>query len=360
VGAPTFLDERSLNMFPGGHDAARAARRTKGRTGARAAVALGAVVVGLAAAVSASASPSAQPLAGKTVTIVSLPNNNPWAAVYNTTITKYLGRLGAKVKLLGSTDAAAQVQLLNTAVAEHPDLIFLEALDSKAVAPAIAKAKAQGVTILNTDGPADGSVASGLHQVLSDNFALGKFAAMNLVEGLTQEHKTKANIAVIEGTAAMLVTQDRMRGFYSVLKKYPQFKVVSTQDGNWDPVLSGRIATQLFAKYGKTGLQGMYGMADYMAVPIVTAAKQAGIPVGVKNNGLIVTGSNCFKIGIDAVRAGELYGTATEDPGTLSLLAAKYGANLLQGKKLPLVQTVREYRITAKNLKKYAAQCSRA
>src|SRR6185437_5142304 len=166
-----------------------------------------------------------------------------------------------------------------------------------------------------------------LHQVLSDNYSLGRFAAMNLIEGLTQEHKKTAKIAVIEGTAAMLVTQDRMRAFNTVLKKYPQYKVVSVQDGNWDPVLSGRIATQLFAKYGKTGLQGMYGMADYMAVPIVTAAKQAGITVGVGKNGLIVTGSNCFKIGIDAIKAGELYGTATEDPGTLSLLAAKYGTS---------------------------------
>jgi ABC-type sugar transport system substrate-binding protein len=350
-------------MVPSGHDAVRGARDVKGRAGARTAAAVAATVVGcLTATVCASsAAPNtAKPLAGKTVTIVSLPNSNPWAAVYNTTIKTYLSARGAKVSLLGSTDSAGQVQLLNTAVAQHPDLIFLEALDSKAVSPAIAKAKAQGVTILNTDGPVDRSVSSGLHQVLSDNYSLGRFAAMNLVEGLKQEHKQSASIGVIEGTAAMLVTQDRMRGFNDVLRKYPHYKVVSVQDGNWDPVLSGRIATQLFAKYGKNGLQAMYGMADYMAVPIVTAAKQAGITVGVKKNGLIVTGSNCFKIGIDAIEAGELYGTATEDPGTLSLLAAKYGTNLLEGKKLPLVETVPEYRVTAKTLGKYGAQCSKA
>jgi ABC-type sugar transport system substrate-binding protein len=349
-------------MVSSGYDACRARRDVKGRAGVRAAAVGAVVVLSLTVAVCASsASPSAaKPLAGKTVTIVSVPNSNPWGAVYNTTIKNYLGGLGAKVNLLGSAEPAAQVQLLNTAVAQHPDLIFLEALDSKAVAPAIAKAKAQGVMILNTDGPVDKSVASGLHQVLSDNYSLGRFAAMNLVEGLKQEHKKSASIGVIEGTAAMLVTQDRMRGYNDVMKKYPQYKTVSVQDGNWDPVLSGRIATQMFAKYGKNGLQAMYGMADYMAVPIVTAAKQAGITIGVKKNGLIITGSNCFKIGIDAIKAGELFGTATEDPGTLSALAAKYGANLLQGKKLPLTQTVPEYRITAKTLPKYAAQCSRA
>ena len=58
-------------------------------------------------------------------------------------------------------------------------------------------------------------------------------------------------------------------------------------------------------------------MADYMALPIVQAAKQAGCEVG-GDDGLIVTSSNCFKVGIDAIKAGELYGTATEDPGTIA------------------------------------------
>jgi ABC-type sugar transport system substrate-binding protein len=303
---------------------------------------------------------SAGGLHGKTVTIVSVANSNPWAAVYNSTITSYLQSRGATVHLLASNDPAAQVQLLNNAVAQHPDLIFLEALDSKAVAPAIAKAKAAGVTIVNTDGPADPAVASGLHQVLSDNYQLGEFAAENLVQGLQEEHKTSANIGLITGTAAMLVTQDRLKGFYSVMRKHPQYKVVATEDGNWDPVKSGQEATQLLSKYGQTGLQGMWGMADYQAVPIVTAAKQAGIPIGVKHNGLIITGSNCFKIGIKAIKAGEMFGTATEDPGTISLQAAQYGAALLEGKHVPMTETVQEHRVDPSTLARYEAQCSKA
>ncbi|HEX3615981.1 MAG TPA: sugar ABC transporter substrate-binding protein [Solirubrobacteraceae bacterium] len=330
-------------------------RRALKLTGTLLAVAAvaGAIGVGSAAA-------SSKPLSGKTVTIVSLTNSNPWAAVYNTVIKTYMTGLGAKVNILGASTASQQVQMLESAVAEKPNLIFLEALDSSAVAPAIAKAKAEHVTIINTDGPAEASVTSGLHQVLSNNYQLGQYAAENLVEGFQQEHLKKADIGVIEGTAAMLVTQDRMKGFNQILHKYPQYKVVSLQSNDWDPVQSGQQATQMFAKFGKSGLQGMYGMADYMAVPIVTAAKQAGITIGVKHHGLIITGSNCFKVGIDAIRAGQLFGTATEDPGTISALAAKYGAQLLQGKKVPMVETVQEKRITAANLSKYSAQCSKA
>jgi ABC-type sugar transport system substrate-binding protein len=299
-------------------------------------------------------------LAGKQVILVSVADSNPWAAVFNKIIKEDVGGAGADVSVVGSTEPAAQVQLLNQAVAESPDLIILEALDSKAVAPAIAKAKAQGTPVLNVDGKSDPSVEEDLNQVLSDNRALGEFAAENIIEGLEEEGKKTGNIGVIKGTAAMLVTQERMDGFNEVLSEHPGYKVVFEEDGNWDPVKSGELATQMFAKFGKNGLQAAYGMADYMAVPIITAAKQAGIPVGVENDGLIVTGSNCFKVGIEAIEAGEMYGTATEDPGTIARQTAQYAIDLLAGNEVPLTETVEEARVTAKTLPKYRAQCTEA
>lgn len=308
----------------------------------------------------ASSEGGSESLSGKNVILVSLPDSNPWTAVFNRVIKEVVGGAGADVSVTGSTEPAAQVQDLNQAVAERPDLIILEALDSKAVAPAIAQAKAQGIPVLNVDGKADPSVEDELNQVLSDSEALGEFAAENIIEGLEEEGKKTGNIGVITGTAAMLVTQERMKGFDKVLSEHPGYKVVFEEDGNWDPVKSGELATQMFAKFGKNGLQAAYGMADYMAVPIVTAAKQAGIPVGVENDGLIVTGSNCFKIGIEAIEAGEMFGTATEDPETIAKQSAQYSIELLSGSEVPLTEIVEEARVTQKTLSKYHAQCTKA
>jgi ABC-type sugar transport system substrate-binding protein len=158
----------------------------------------------------------------------------------------------------------------------------------------------------------------------------------------------------------MILTQERMKGFNKVLSEHPEYKIVFEQDGNWDPVKSGEIATQMFAKYGADGLQAAYGMADYMAVPIVTAAKQAGIPVGIENDGLIVTGGNCFKIGIEAIEKGEMYGTATEDPGTLAKQVTAYAKKLLAGEEVPLTEEVEEARVYPQTLGKYKAQCTKA
>jgi ABC-type sugar transport system substrate-binding protein len=291
-------------------------------------------------------SQAGESVAGKTVAIVGGPDSNPWSTYFNNTVKDALAKDGAKVSVTGTLDPATQVQMINRAAASHPDLLVLQALDSNAAASAVAKAKAQGVTVLNVDGRAAASAADGLNQVLSDNEALGRFAAQNIVEALQKQGRKTANIALITGTASMLVTQDRLKGFDAVMAKYPQYKVVSTQDGNWDPVKSGQIATQLFA--------------DYMALPVVTAAQQAGVNVGVKDDGLIITSSNCFKAGIDAIRAGTLYGTATEDPGTLGRATAAYAARMLSGQSVPLVQTVKEARVTKATLPELAAQCSNA
>jgi ABC-type sugar transport system substrate-binding protein len=297
---------------------------------------------------------------GKKVAVVSVAEGNPWAAVFNKIVEEKLGALGADVTVVGSLEPAAQVQILNQAVAENPELIVLEALDSKAVAPAIAKAKAQGIPVLNADGKADPSVESELNQVLSDNVSLGEYAAENIVEGLEAEGKSSGNVGVITGTAAMLLTQERMEGFNKVLGEHPSYKVVYEEDGNWEPVKSGELAKQMFAKFGKDGIQAAYGMADYMAVPIVTAAHQAGIPVGVKNNGLIVTGGNCFKVGIESIEAGEMYGTATEDPGTIAEQVSEYAQKMLEGQEVPLTETVKEARVYPKTLAQYTAQCTKA
>jgi ABC-type sugar transport system substrate-binding protein len=297
---------------------------------------------------------------GKKVTVVSVAEGNPWAAVFNKIVEEKLGAAGADVTVVGSLEPAAQVQILNQAVAENPELIILEALDSKAVAPAVAKAKAQGIAVLNADGKADPSVESELNQVLSDNVALGEFAAENIVEGLEEEGKSSGSVGVITGTAAMLLTQERMEGFNKVLGEHPSYKVVYEEDGNWEPVKSGELAKQMFAKFGKDGIQAAYGMADYMAVPIVTAATQAGIPVGVENNGLIVTGGNCFKVGIESIEAGEMYGTATEDPGTIAEQVSEYATKMLEGQEVPLTETVEEARVYPKTLAQYTAQCTKA
>jgi ABC-type sugar transport system substrate-binding protein len=298
-------------------------------------------------------------LKGKTIALVGYGSANPWGAAFNKQFKSQLAASGAKIEDLTTMDPGTQVQDFHQAVAERPDLIVLAVLDTKAMVLPVEKAKQAGIPVLAFDGPTDPSVAGDVMSVLSNNEQLGEFAAENLIQAFRSQGRKSAKIIVLTGTKSMLVTQDRMVGFSKVLRSAPQYQVVSEQDANWDPTLSGQIAQQLLAKYGCNGVQGAYGMADYMALPIIQAAKQAGCKIGGKG-GLIVTSSNCFKAGIDAIKAGELYGSATEDPITIANQTARYVTQYLSGQNPPRHEIVQEHRITAANVSQFAAQCSHA
>jgi ribose transport system substrate-binding protein len=306
-----------------------------------------------------SSTPGDGSLKGKTIALVGYGNSNPWGAYFNKVFTEQLEPAGVKITDMTTMDPGTQVQKFNQAVAQKPDLIVIATLDTQAMVAPIKKAKDAGVPVLAVDGPTDPSVAGDVMSVLSDNVALGEFAATNLIEGLKAQGRESGNIIVLTGTKSMLVTQDRMTGFNKVMATAPQYRVVDEQDANWDPQLSGTIAQQLLAKHGRTGVQAAYGMADYMALPIIQAAKQAGFPIGGKD-GLVVTSSNCFKAGIESIKAGELYGTATEDPGTIAKQSADYITRYFTGKKPPQSETVKEERVTAANVAQFAEQCSHA
>jgi ABC-type sugar transport system substrate-binding protein len=295
-------------------------------------------------------------LDGKTVALVTYGDENPWGGFFNKAFKAKLEGTGVKVVNYATMDPGTQVQNLNQAIGTKPDLIVVSPVDTASMAVPMKKAVQAGLPVVGLGG-VDPSVKADVMQINDDNELLGRFAAQNIVDGLKAQGKTEGKVIVIKGTAAMQVTQDRMKGFEAEMAKTPEYEVIEVQDGNWDPTLSGKIATQLFAKYGKDGIQAAFGMADYMAVPIIAAAKQAGIPVGGKD-GLVVTGSNCFKAGIEAIKAGEMYGTATEDPGVAADVTADYVKKYLSGTKPPKVVVLPEGRVTKETLDKYEEQCS--
>ena len=296
---------------------------------------------------------------GKTIAFVGYGNENPWGAAYNKTLEAALDGTGVTINDLTSMDPGTQIQNFNQAVSQSPDLIVAALVDTAAAVVPIQKAEQAGVPVLIVDGRPDPAVEDLVMSVLSDNPLLGELAAENLIEGLEAQGRDSGSVIVLKGTESMLVTQDRMEGFDAKMATAPQFEVIEVQDTNWDPALSGEVAQQLFAKHGCDGIQGAYGMADYMAMPIVQAAKQAGCEVG-GEQGLVVTGGNCFKVGIDAIKAGELYGTATEDPITIAEQTADYIERYFNGDNPPQSELVEEHRVTAENVDEFADQCSQA
>ena len=213
---------------------------------------------------------SAKPMAGKKVYLVTC-EPNVFCHAYNAQLTKLLKAKGISVTQLSDNfDPALQNQHMNQAIAAKPDAIIVFASNADAIVPALKRAKQAGITTVNVNArlkPAGEKFVD--YEIVADNGELGKSAAVNLIEGMKKAGYTKGNVMVITGTKGTLIVQDRMVQFYKIMKQNPQYKVVSDQDGNWDQVKSSQLALQTFTKYrSQGGIQGAYGMADYMAAGI--------------------------------------------------------------------------------------------
>jgi len=209
--------------------------------------------------------------------------------------------------------------------------------------------------------PAPGAEDLVAATVNADQASLGRFAAQNIIEGLQARGLEEANIIALAGSDYTATSGDRMIAFKEELAKYPGYKIVAEENTNWDPATAGKIASQLYAEYeNKGGIQAAYGMADYLANAAIQSATQAGLPVGVDNDGLIVTGSNCFKVGIDNIEAGLQYGTATQAPDAEGRFVVEQTLKFLSGEQIPAINLNEEFRVTRDNIAEFAEGCSKA
>ncbi|MBK5232868.1 MAG: sugar ABC transporter substrate-binding protein [Thermoleophilia bacterium] len=299
-------------------------------------------------------------LEGKKVTLVACGSANPWCKVFNDRLVGTLEDKGASVNVLENDfDAVLAVQQANQAIAQNPDLFILYASNDTALIGSVKKAQQAGIPVLYLDSTLDESILDdGSSQVVADNTALGRFAGESMIAGLKEAGVQQGDIAVITGTAGTQMVEDRQAGFEEAMSKAPQYKTVEVQDGDWDGVQSGKIAQQLFAKYGSDGLQGIRTEADYMAVPVIEAAKQAGITVGSKKGDLVVVSTNCSKVGVKSMENGQLFATGTEDPPTQADYTADTAIKQLSGETVPKTVVVPEFKVTRQNLDKHREVCS--
>lgn len=296
-------------------------------------------------------------ISGKKITLVTPTSQNPFNGAYMKTLKDELEGAGADLTTLENNyDATAEAQDMAQAISRRPDLILTLATDPVGIAVNIKRAKAANIPVINVVGPLSPEGAELVDSnLIANDEELGRIAARNLQAGFERAGIRAGRIAAITGTSAMLITKARMDGFKDELSKTPEHELVETQDGNWDPVRTAQIAGSLFSKY-RGDLNGIYGMADYMAAAVVSPAEQAGLKPG-ERGGLVITGSNCASVGMDAIREGTMFGGATQSPIAYAQSDARWISAFLNGTEIPKTVYDRPVAVTAENVDEFAEEC---
>ena len=170
-------------------------------------------------------------------------------------------------------DLSQQVALIDQMIASGVDAIVIAPADSKAVVPALARASAAGIVIVNIDNRLDSDILQEYDLkapfVGPDNFrgaeVVGQYLASQLSEG--QE------VAILEGVPTAYNSQRRTAGFNKAMIDSGLI-VVSQQSAQWDQTRAVVIASAILVQH--PDLAAILCANDNMALGAVAAVMQAG------------------------------------------------------------------------------------
>ena len=221
------------------------------------------------------------------------------------------------------TDLTEQVGLVEQMVAQGVQAIVIAPADSKALVPALKRAKDAGVLIVNIDNQLDAATLrqAGLAVpfVGPDNRA----GARKVGEAVAAKLKSGDAVAVIEGVTTAFNGQQRTAGFLDAMQA-AGLRVVSTQSGEWEMDKANGIASALLTEH--PDLRAILCGNDSMALGAVAAVGAAG-----KTGQVFVAGFDDISAIRPMLADGRVLATADQHGDQLAVFGIEAALRFLKG-----------------------------
>jgi len=192
-----------------------------------------------------------------------------------------------------------QISLMDTAVTQGVDAIFLQPVDSVAVGPAIQSALDAGIPVLTLN--IDSTQPHASHVEMNHYYG-----AIDIADKMGELMGGTGNVIILNAPPGIIIRDQRTNGFKDGLKKYPDIKIVADQNANWDRKTAQDVLSALLV--ANPDVTGVYGVNDEMALGAVDVLKDKNL-IGK----VVVFGNDGEKAALESIEAGELTGTQYTD-----------------------------------------------
>lgn len=225
----------------------------------------------------------------------------------------------AKVNALSADyDLNKQFSQIDGFIASGTDLILVNAVDAKAIEPALQKAKKAGIVVVGVDVAANGADAT----VQTNNVQAGEIACQYIVEKLGG----KGNVIIQNGPQVSAVV-DRVNGCKTVLKKSPDIKVLSDdQDAKGSREGGLNVMQNHLTRFPK--IDAVFAINDPQAIGADLAAKQLN-----RKNIIITSVDGAPDIETALKSDTQVQASASQDPYMIAQKAVEIGHDIMNGKK---------------------------
>lgn len=238
---------------------------------------------------------------GITIGVSMLNLSNEFVATLAKGIENKAGELGVKVIINdGQKDPNKQIQQVETFIAQKVDAIIFNPIEAEASSPAVDKAKAAGIPIINVNA---------VTQSAPDAFvgSRDQESAQIAIDFLADKLGGKGNIVMMHGHLGQSAEIDRTEGAMEALKKHPDMKLIAEQTAEWnrDKALT-LMQNWLQANQGK--INGVFAQNDEMGMGALKALEDAGV-----KKDIVLVSVDAIADALQAVKDGRLDATVFQN-----------------------------------------------
>ena len=233
---------------------------------------------------------------------VSLLNlSNEFIVMLNQAMQEKARALGVELIVNDAQRSAnRQVEQVESFIAQKVDVIILNPCEVEASSPAVEKALAAGIPIVNVNS--ETRVAPTAF-VGSRDEESGRIA----MEYIAQRLGGKGNVLMMHGYMGQAAQIERDQGAREVLARYPGLKLLAEQTAEWDRAEAMSLMENWIQSYGDR-INAVFAQNDEMGMGALMALEQAG-----RKNKVVVVGVDAIADALQAVRDGRLDATVFQD-----------------------------------------------
>jgi inositol transport system substrate-binding protein len=256
--------------------------------------------------------------------------------------------MDAKAKQLGVSlivndaqrSAERQVQQVESFIAQKVDAIILNPCEVEASSPAVDKANAAGIPIINVNSETRSTPTA---FVGSKDEESGRLA----MEYIAQRLSGAGEIVMMHGFMGQAAQIKRDQGAREVLAKNPGLKLIAAQTAEWDRAKGISLMENWIQSQGDR-IRAVFAQNDEMAMGALIALEQAK-----RKDKVVVVGVDAIADALVAVRDGRLDATVFQDAKGQGEMAVETAVKIIRKQPFEKQAMIPFQLVTKENVAKF-------
>ncbi len=223
------------------------------------------------------------------------------------------------------SDLAQQVNLVDQMINSRVDAIVIAPADSKALVPALARARAAGIVVVNIDNRLDSTVLGEYNLQIPYVGPSNRQGAKLAGDHVLKDRAQTTRVAILEGISSAHNAIQRRLGFEDAVRE-AGLTIVTSQSASWDQTKAAQITSAILSQH--PDLDVILASNDNMALGAASAVKLANL-----DQQVTIAGFDNISAIHPLIRAGSVAATVDQFGDRFAVFGIELALDALSGDK---------------------------